>query len=272
MNIKMGEKIKFLRKARSISQEVLAQYLGVSFQSVSKWETGASMPDVALIPAIASFFEVSTDELFNFNVLETEKRVMELCSAAAEYRYSDPARSEQMLRDGLKQFPGNDIILTNMLYTMRTPERSQEVVDLCTVIIESTKNDDLKYDALRILAETYKSMGEYSLVKSTIDRIPELYFTKLELDAKLLEGEDKVPSAILQKNMAAELLADMLLCLADHYEKTGQIEQAKCQLTLAHGLCELMRNDLPSESEWENFYEYYGKEAAETIAKRLAAL
>ena len=43
MNIRIGEKIKTLRKARNITQEVLAQYLGLSFQSVSKWERGLSL-------------------------------------------------------------------------------------------------------------------------------------------------------------------------------------------------------------------------------------
>ncbi|MBQ4113237.1 MAG: helix-turn-helix transcriptional regulator, partial [Clostridia bacterium] len=54
--MKLGEKIKTLRKQKNISQEVLAQYLGVTFQAVSKWENGTTMPDVATIPAIASFF------------------------------------------------------------------------------------------------------------------------------------------------------------------------------------------------------------------------
>ena len=60
--INLGNKIKQLRKQRGISQEVLARHLGVSFQAVSKWETEAGMPDVTLIPAIASFFGGSTDE------------------------------------------------------------------------------------------------------------------------------------------------------------------------------------------------------------------
>ena len=42
MEIKLGEKIKTLRKQKNISQEVLAQVLGVTFQAVSKWETGVS--------------------------------------------------------------------------------------------------------------------------------------------------------------------------------------------------------------------------------------
>ena len=71
--IKLGEKIKFLRKQKDISQEVFANYLGVSFQAVSKWENGNTLPDVTMIPAIASFFGVTTDELFNFNLYEMEK-------------------------------------------------------------------------------------------------------------------------------------------------------------------------------------------------------
>lgn len=70
MEIKLGRKIKSLRKQKNISQEVLAQYLGVSFQAVSKWESETAMPDITLVPAIASFFGVSTDELFDYNHFE----------------------------------------------------------------------------------------------------------------------------------------------------------------------------------------------------------
>ena len=74
MEVNMGGKIRQLRKQKNISQEVMAQALGVSFQAVSKWETCAAMPDVAMIPAIASFFGVSTDELFDFNLIDQEKK------------------------------------------------------------------------------------------------------------------------------------------------------------------------------------------------------
>ena len=70
--VKLGDKIRELRKQRGISQEKLAEHLGVTFQAVSKWESGATMPDVLLIPAIASFFEISTDELFDYILYVTE--------------------------------------------------------------------------------------------------------------------------------------------------------------------------------------------------------
>ncbi len=220
MNIKIGEKIKSLRKQKNISQEVLAQYLGVSFQAVSKWENETTMPDITLVPAIASFFGVSTDELFDFNLMEIELHVEEICKESWQYRDTDPAKSEAILREGLKKFPGNDILLNNLLYTMRTPERAAEVITLCKSLIESTKLDDVKYDTLRILAETYKEQGEYELVKVTLDKIPELYFTKLELQAELLEGEEMAKAAIKQLGLSLDSAVEMSKILTSYYDAT----------------------------------------------------
>ncbi|MEG2373271.1 MAG: helix-turn-helix transcriptional regulator, partial [Niameybacter sp.] len=85
MNISLGEKIKALRKQKNISQETLANYLGLSFQAVSKWENALAMPDVTLIPAIASFFGVSIDDLFDFNLYEIEKNINDIVTRSGEY-------------------------------------------------------------------------------------------------------------------------------------------------------------------------------------------
>lgn len=59
----MGKRIMALRKAAGMTQEQVAEQLGVSPQAVSKWENDVSCPDVAMIPRIARLFGVSTDEL-----------------------------------------------------------------------------------------------------------------------------------------------------------------------------------------------------------------
>ena len=61
--IKLQEQISFLRKQKGLTQEQLANALGVTNQSVSKWESGQCCPDIQLLPAIAELFEVSVDEL-----------------------------------------------------------------------------------------------------------------------------------------------------------------------------------------------------------------
>lgn len=75
----LGEKIKELRKSNGITQEQLSDMLNVSSQAVSKWETGATNPDLALIPDLAKMFEVSTDELLgvdNKDKSENNENVM----------------------------------------------------------------------------------------------------------------------------------------------------------------------------------------------------
>ena len=61
--MKLGEKIKTLRKQKNISQEVLAQYLGVTFQAVSKWENGTSEPSTSNLIALARLYGISVETL-----------------------------------------------------------------------------------------------------------------------------------------------------------------------------------------------------------------
>lgn len=61
----IGEKIAELRRERKMTQEELANMIGVSSQSVSKWENNVTMPDIVLLPIISGIFDVSIDELFS---------------------------------------------------------------------------------------------------------------------------------------------------------------------------------------------------------------
>ena len=72
--MKIGKIIKKLRKERDISQEKLADYLGISYQAISKWENGTSLPDITLIVPLANFFCVSADELFSLNEQITDEK------------------------------------------------------------------------------------------------------------------------------------------------------------------------------------------------------
>lgn len=247
--MKLGEKIKLLRKQKNISQEVFANYLGISFQAVSKWENGNTMPDVTMIPAIASFFGVSTDELFDFNLLEMEKQVDSICLEAYKYRFSDTEKSERILREGLKRFPGNDIILNNLLYTLDYQMRADEVITLCKTLIESTRDDSVKYDACRILASCYKENGQNDLIKPTLEFIPEIYFSKLELMASLLDGNDSYEAAQKQKNISAEDLIDMLIVAGKRLRENGETEKAKSQFKIAQKVMDAFSEDFV-EDKW----------------------
>ena len=69
----IGKSIAELRKNRRMTQEQLAEILGVSSQTISKWENEVTMPDIMLLPVIAGCFDITVDELYNGKKL-TEKR------------------------------------------------------------------------------------------------------------------------------------------------------------------------------------------------------
>ncbi|MGN0534424.1 MAG: helix-turn-helix transcriptional regulator [Eubacterium sp.] len=72
MDIYFGENLKKLRKEQNLTQEALADFLGVTFQAVSKWERGDGYPDIATLPIISSFFGVSLDDLLGVDKVQRE--------------------------------------------------------------------------------------------------------------------------------------------------------------------------------------------------------
>ena len=61
------------RKEKGITQNELANYIGVSKASVSKWETGQSYPDVTFLPQLAAYFNISIDELIEYKPQMTKR-------------------------------------------------------------------------------------------------------------------------------------------------------------------------------------------------------
>ena len=75
--IKIGKNIKKLREKKSITQEKLANYLRVTPQAISRWESETGYPDIELLPLIADFFDVTIDELLDRNMLKNKNEIKE---------------------------------------------------------------------------------------------------------------------------------------------------------------------------------------------------
>ncbi len=221
MNI--GNKIKELRKKRGITQEQLAGAIGISFQAVSKWENNIALPDITLAPVLANYFGVSMDELFDFSLEETEKEIEKIVDKAYKYRESDYVKSREILEEGLKKFPENDILLNNLLYVMPDPD---ETIETALKLVEKTTNNEVKYDALRFLAYAYKKKGDLKSAEAAIEQIPEIYFTKLTEIAYLLEGKPKFDAAEKQKWISFENLLQMMWKIAECYDAEGKTDKA----------------------------------------------
>lgn len=261
MNI--GNKIRELRKQRGITQEQLAESIGISFQAVSKWENNIALPDITLVPVLASYFGVSMDELFDFNLKEIEHAVRIITEKAYQYRESNPAESRRILEEGLKKYPENDILLNNLLYVLDYSVRPDETIAIASKLIEKTNQNDVKYDALRFLAYAYKAKGDLESAEAAIEQIPEIYFTKLTEKAYLLSGKAKFEAAEKQKWISFENLLQMMWKLAEYYEENGKIDKAIAETKKALNLISIIGN-----SQFDTYVKFFSKQI-ERLKSRL---
>lgn len=225
--MKIGNKIKELRKARGITQEQLANSIGVSFQAVSKWENEITLPDIALAPSLAAFFGVTMDELFDYDLQKTTDAVMGIVRKTWPLRKSDPEKGKQIIYDGLKQYPENDILLENLLYLQDETADPDGMIETALRTIDATTDDAIRYDALRFLARAYKAKNDLDSARASLMRIPEVYFSRLSEMANVLTGEEKRIAAEKQIGVSLELLCEMQLRRAEDMTEKGQFADAK---------------------------------------------
>jgi len=165
--INLADKLKELRKAKNVSQEKLAEYLGVSYQAISKWENGVTSPDILLLPDIARYYGITVDELLQVEHIDAD-RYIEECNSKAEKLFRDGKRSEiiPIWREAYKKLP-NDIRVKSMLMSIYFDtdkvKYKNEIIELGTEIYNSNTaeggNSFFQGQAIQQIARTYYENG-----------------------------------------------------------------------------------------------------------------
>lgn len=94
MKGKLAKNINRYRKEKGLTQDGLAQYLGVTFQAVSKWENEQAMPDITLLPEISKVLEVSVDKLLGYVSYDKQVTIYEEEYATSDYYWGVKPNSE----------------------------------------------------------------------------------------------------------------------------------------------------------------------------------
>lgn len=173
-----GTTLKELRKKRGLTQEQLAEYLGISSQAVSKWENNISYPDVSLLPVLANYFQVSTDELLGVDTAKRAESIQKLCLAAdsmiAEGKYAEAVAK---LRLDLVQYPVNDQLLYRLAWALtgtirEHPQNLDEAILIYLKILETSSDATLKLKAMRDLMYRYYTKGEEAFALHYAEQLP----------------------------------------------------------------------------------------------------
>lgn len=114
MNTNLSESIKLLRKQKNLTQEDIASALGMTYQAVSRWETGASYPDVELLPALASVLDVSLDALFRIDE-KSEERKIEQYLTECDKVINIPEEEIKLTKKYVAELPSNAFLKYRLL-------------------------------------------------------------------------------------------------------------------------------------------------------------
>ncbi len=115
--LRIGENIRKYRREKELSQEMLAERLNVSFQTVSKWERGETHPDITLLPALANFFNVSVDTLLGVREIKEAEEVKGILDALYEYdTHYEYDKMRERIDEALKLYPNNFELLSWCVY------------------------------------------------------------------------------------------------------------------------------------------------------------
>ena len=186
MNVKIGAIIKKLRAENNITQDTLATAIGVTPQAISRWESEGGYPDIELLPALADFFSVSTDELLGYKLSEREEQLANIKKELR--RLAEVGTHQQKLsfaRDAFVKFPNDCKIKVYYAACLsdewnNTHEESliHESETLCLSVIDDCHDEDIRYEAICTLSHIYNELGDIKKARSTLELLSPMKYCR----------------------------------------------------------------------------------------------
>lgn len=232
MTNKIGEKIKTLRKKANVTQEKFAEYLGITFQAISRWESGICYPDLEIIPAIANYFNVTTDELLGVDIMNKEERLREISEKLAENQSKGLIDENiEICRNAINEFPNEFSLLNKLSFYLMVRYNTKESISIDERILADCTDDHIRYSVMQRLAYSYKTIGEKDKAIEVARKLPSTPVTCDMILEALYDGEERVEQ--LRKNIISfcdYITRDMSRFLWAKYSDTGNEKDVQTRI------------------------------------------
>ena len=220
MELYIGQNLKNFRKARNLTQEEVARHLGISFQSISKWERNDGYPDITMLPVLAHYYGVTIDELIGMREIEYAQALEEINRQWEENRRNNKhSANVQLMRNALKLYPNNALLLVQLSASLERLDGTEsekreylrQSIEVQEQIISYCDDSEVRGSVLFNIAHSYYRYGDYDKALAYAEKLPNAY--KSRENALVLILADKTEKNAVAKAALVPLMSSLALHL-----------------------------------------------------------
>ena len=217
----LGIKLRNLRKTTGYTQEELAESLGVSFRTISKWENNVSMPDISMLPIIADCFHVSIDELLDYNSAQREEEITAIIKMAHAKRDAGHlCEAYDFLSNEIEKYPSsiklNSVFAATAYMLAKELENEEKIIILQKAIQRAelvikldNGNTSRTAQAKMCIAYCLRDLGLQEPAEGIAINMPSLFSSREVMLFRILTGEKKKVQAQQNLEYLKELEQEM---------------------------------------------------------------
>ena len=196
MKISIGGNLRRLRMEKGVTQERMAEAMNVSAQAISRWENDQAYPDIGMLPGLAMYFGVSTDEIMGMEGIRKEERlhgIMSRIYILARQGAMDEAI--RLTRESLKVYPENSSLLMALGETLARKEGDEaalrEAISAEERVLEAG-GVSMKARSTTMVNLMFLSMrsGEKRKAEGLIRGLPHIWESREMVMPEIYEGEE----------------------------------------------------------------------------------
>ncbi len=202
----LSENLKIYRMKKNLTQEDVAEFLGITAQSVSKWERGESYPDITFLPALANIFETSVDLLIGMDTIRAEETRFDIHKrAVAHQRNGEYDLAEKTYRDALLVYPNKPGMILGLASTLALKGNADEAIALMERGLPLSINERQKSMMRATLCFLYLKVGMVERANRLASELPHMRECREVIQPIIRQG---LSAAEIDENIKVILLGD----------------------------------------------------------------
>lgn len=288
MEIRIGENIKRLRKAKSVTQEQIAEVLGISVTAVSKWERNETYPDITLLFPLARYFEVTLDELMGYDEERIQAEIAETLENYRSLWLTEPEKAREVIVKAYGDYPNDYLVMHYYMWNLAGDmadndrevllARKEEFLTICDKILSGCTEETVRLNAWNMKAKLLHAEGKTEEALAIYgEKYPNWYDTRDQKKEQLFAKDTPEFGFYLKQNLyelasfaTDKKMKEIWFCtectLKDKVKKSLDLAEAMGDMRDCTGNDELLLSEYVVYSCLTGYLERFGGKDADGTA------